>query len=156
MVATTLKRAGIGFLLGMIVGALIVVFMGFANGGSLVLPPKLVAATGSDAGALLAQMLVSGAFGAIPWAGITFYELDSWSLLKQAVVHYATYTAAFLIIGIGVGWIEPILADMGLMAGIFAVCHAIIWLIMYARYKKETKELNTLVKEAHRKEAWPA
>ena len=55
MVATTLKRAGIGFLLGMIVGALIVVFMGFANGGSLVLPPKLVAATGSDAGALLAR-----------------------------------------------------------------------------------------------------
>ena len=45
---------------------------------------------------------------------------------------------------------------MGLMEGIFAVCHAIIWLIMYARYKKETKELNTLVKEAHRKEAWPA
>lgn len=152
MVATTLKRAGIGFLLGAIAGVLIVVFMGFANGGALVLPSKLVAATGSDAGALLVQMLVSGAFGAIPWAGISFYELESWGLLKQAIVHYATYTAAFIVIGTIVGWIEPTLADMGLIAGVFAVCHAIIWLIMYARCKAETKELNTLIQEANRKE----
>ena len=148
MVATTLKRAGFGFLLGMIVGVFIVVIEGFANGGAIVLPSSLLAVTGSQAGALLSQMLVSGVFGAVPWAGITFYELESWGLLKQAVVHYATYTAAFLVIGVGVGWFEPSLTNMGLVAGIFAICHGIIWLVMYARYKAEVNELSELLQKA--------
>ena len=149
MVAKTLKRAGIGFLLGMVVGAFISIGLGFAfHGGSLALPPSLLAATGSQAGALLAQMLLSGVYGAVPMAGVGFYEIDSWGLLKQAVVHYATYMVAFLIVGISVGWIEPTLADMGLMAGIFAVGHTIIWLIMYAKYKAEAKELSALLQDA--------
>lgn len=148
MAAKTLKLAGFGFLLGMVVGALIFIAVGFANGGSLAMPDfPLYTLTGSEAGALLAQMLLSGVFGMVPMAGVMFYEIDSWGLLKQAVVHYATYTVAFLIVGCAVGWIEPTLADMGLMAGIFAVGHAIIWAIMYARYKAETQELNTLLQE---------
>ena len=129
----------------MVVGALVVIAMSFASGGSLVLPKTLLALTGSEAGALLAQMLLSGAYGAIPMAGTVLYELDSWSMLKQAVVHYATYMAAFLVIGLSVGWIDPTPADIGLVAGIFAICHTIIWLIMYARYKSEVAQLNELI-----------
>ena len=148
MVAKTLELAGFGSLAGMVVGALIAVAIGFANGGSLYLPDsKLFAMTGSEAGALLAQMLLSGVYGAIPMAGVMFYEIDSWGLLKQAVVHYATYTAAFVAIGVPAGWLDLTLANVGLIAGIFAVCHAIIWGIMYARCKRETQELNALLHE---------
>ena len=148
MVAKALRLAAIGFLAGMVVGVSIVIAIGFAaGGGSLVLPPVLLEKTGSEAGALLAQMLVSGIYGAIPMAGVVIYEFDSWGLLKQAVVHYATYTAAFLLIGSFAGWVEtPI--DMVLMAGIFLVGHCIIWLIMYARCKAATDELNELLQEA--------
>ncbi len=147
MVATTLKRAGLGFLLGMIVGVFIVICMSFSAGGSIVVPHELLVLTGSEAGALLAHMLISGAYGAIPMAGVSFYELDSWGLLKQAVVHYASYTVAFLLIGYAVGWVETA-PNIAMMAGIFAVCHAIIWTIMYVRYKAETKELNELLQKA--------
>ncbi len=147
MVATTLKRAGFGFLLGMIVGVFIVIGMSFGAGGSIVVPHKLIALTGNEAGALLAQVLISGAYGAIPMAGVTFYELDSWGLLKQAVVHYASYTAAFMLFGYAAGWVENA-SEMAFVAGIFAVGHAIIWTIMYIRYRAETKELNELLQEA--------
>ncbi len=33
----------------------------------------------------------------------------------------------------------------GIVAGIFAVCHCIIWLIMYNRYRSEVKQLNELL-----------
>ena len=82
MAAKALKLGGIGFLLGMVIGVLILVSIGFAHGGTLVLPPTLLAATGSEAGALLAHMLLSGVFGFVPWAGVVFYEIDSWGLLK--------------------------------------------------------------------------
>ena len=148
MVATTLKRAGFGFLLGMVVGVLIEVIVGFANGGTLVFPEPLLALAGNEAGALLAQMLVSGAFGAIPMAGVSFYEIESWGMLKQALVHYATYIVSYLFIGVSVGWFpfEPLV--VGIIAGSMAVGHAIIWLIMYARYKAEVAELGVLLNEA--------
>ena len=38
---TALIGAGIGFLAGMAIGVFIVVIIGFANGGQLVLPPVL-------------------------------------------------------------------------------------------------------------------
>ncbi len=146
MAAKLFKRAACGFVLGMVVGALMVVGISFASGnGSLVLPAKLLKITGSEAGALLAQMLASGAYGAIPMAGTLIYELDSWGLLKQAVVHYASYTVTFMCFSIAAGWIEPTLDDIGIMAGIFAVCHCIIWLIMYNRYRSEVKQLNELL-----------
>ena len=153
MVAITLKRAGFGFLLGMIVGVFIVIGMSFGAGGSIVVPHKLLVLTGSEAGALLAQVLISGAYGAIPMAGVTFYDLDSWGLLKQAVVHYLSYMVAFLLFGYMAGWVETP-ADMAFVAALFAVSHAIIWTIMYMRYKAETKELNELLQEA--KQAKPA
>ena len=150
MVAKAIKLAVLGFLVGMVFGAAISIVIGLlANDGSLALSSVLLEGTGSEAGALLAQMLLSGLYGAIPMAGVIVYEFDSWGLLKQAVVHYVTYTVAFMIFGVLVGWIEPTLLDMGIMAGIFLVCHCIIWLIMYARYKTETKELNSLLNEAN-------
>ena len=149
MVAKALKLGALGMLGGMVVGVLIVVSVGFARGGSLAtaLPPTLLAACGSESGALLAQMMISGLYGAIPMAGVVIYDLDSWGLLKQAVVHYASYTAAFMLFGLMAGWVETP-ADMALMAGIFLVGHCIIWLVMYARYKAQAKELNALLLEA--------
>lgn len=147
MVVKALKLGALGSLLGMVVGVLIVISIGFARGGSLALPHVLLTATGSEAGALLAHMLLSGAFGFVPWAGVVFYEIDSWGLLKQAVVHYASYTAAFAIVGFAAGWIETP-ANMALIAGIFLVGHGIIWTIMYLRCKAATKELNTLLQES--------
>ena len=146
MAAKLFKRAACGFVLGMVVGALMVVAISFASGnGSLILPAKLLKMTGTEAGALLAHMLASGAYGTIPMAGTLLYELDSWGLLKQAIVHYTSYTAAFMCFGIAFGWIEPTLVDIGIMAGTFAVCHCIIWLIMYNRYRSEVKRLNELL-----------
>lgn len=146
MIAKALKLAGIGFVCGMIVGVLVAIIVGLtANGGALHFPQALVNGTGSEAGALLAQMLLSGVYGAIPMAGTVLYELDSWSLVKQAIVHYLSYTVAFMVVGTLVGWIEPNVADIGIVAGVFAVCHLIIWLIMYARYKSEVAELNELI-----------
>ena len=147
MLAKALRLGALGCLMGMVIGAFIVIAEGFARGGSLVLPSALLAATGSEAGALLVHMLASGLYGIVPMAGVVIYEIDSWGLLKQAAVHYASYTAAFAIVGFAAGWIEtPV--DMAVMAGIFLVGHGIIWTIMYLRYKAATEELNTLLQES--------
>ena len=146
MFAKAVKLGALGALLGMVVGVLVVIAVGFARGGSLALPSALLAACGSEAGALLAHMLVSGLYGIVPTAGVVIYEIDSWGLLKQAAVHYASYTVAFEIAGFAAGWFEAP-ADMALIAGIFLASHCIIWVIMYLRYKAAAEELNALLQE---------
>ena len=148
MVAAILKRAAIGFVMGMVVGVLIVVAKGFYNGGALVLPANLLAMTGSESGALLAQMLVSGAFGAIPMVGTVLYELDSWGLLKQAIVHFVSYTPIYVVLGTAMGWFEPTPVTIGVIVGFFAIGHTIIWLIMYLRYRAEVEQLDILLEQA--------
>lgn len=149
MVAKLISRALTGFVLGMLVGVFAAIADSFVYGqGTLILPDTLLKLGSGQAGALLIQMLASGAFGIIPMSGTVFYEFDSWSMLKQSVVHYVSYTIPFLCLGVFLGWFEPTPADLCLMAGMFAVGHCVIWLIMYARYRMEVKKLNTLLSES--------
>ena len=147
MFAKAVKLGALGCLMGMVVGVFVVVIVGFAHGGSLELPPALLVATKSEAGALFAHMLLSGLYGIVPMAGVVVYEIDSWGLLKQAAVHYASYTIAFAIVGFLAGWVATP-TDMVPIAGTFLVGHCIIWAIMYLRYKAATEELNTLLQNA--------
>ena len=148
MAAKVINRALLGFVLGMLAGVFAIIIGSLAEDqGVLTLPTVLLQLTGSEAGALLAQMLVSGLYGIVPMVGTIFYELDSWGMLKQAVVHYASYTIAFLCLGVFLGWFDPTPADLGIIAGSFAICHCIIWLVMYARYRAEVKKLNELLSE---------
>ena len=149
MATKLISRALTGFVFGMLVGVLVAIAVSFAHGQeTLILPDTLLRLGSGQAGALLIQMLASGAFGIIPMSGTIIYEFDSWGMLKQAVVHYVSYTIPFLCLGVFLGWFEPTAADLCLTAGMFAVGHCIIWLIMYARYRTEVKKLNTLLSES--------
>ena len=149
MAAKLINRALVGFVLGMLAGVLATIIVSLTNDqGMLTLPGVLLRLTGSEAGALLAQMLFSGLYGIIPMAGTIIYEFDSWGMLKQAVVHYVSHTAAFLALGVLLGWFSPTPADLGIVTGSFAICHCIIWLIMYSRYRSEVKKLNELLTKA--------
>ena len=149
MATKLISRALTGFVFGMLVGVFVAIAVSFAYGQeTLILPDTLLRLGSGQAGALLIQMLASGAFGIIPMSGTIIYEFDSWGMLKQAVVHYVSYTIPFLCLGVFLGWFEPTAADLCPTAGMFAVGHCIIWLIMYARYRTEVKKLNTLLSES--------
>lgn len=146
MAGKVVNRALLGFVLGMLAGVFAAIAVSFAAGeGTLILPDTLNKLGGNQVGALLLQMLVSGLFGIIPMVGTIVYEFDSWGMLEQAVVHYVSYTLPYLCLSSFLGWAGPNSGDPFLTAGLFAMCHGIIWLIMYARYRAEVKTLNELL-----------
>lgn len=151
MAATILRRAVFGFLLGMAIGNVITVLMSLASGeGALLFTDYLLARTGSEAGALLVQTLLSGVIGAAAMAGTVLYNLEPWGLLKSAIIHYAICMVTYIPIGIILGWIEPHPASIAVTAGALAIVYAAIWLIMNARYKSEVDELNNLLDKIER------
>lgn len=147
MAAKAVRRAALGFVVGMAVGNVIAALFGMASGeGGLPFSDALLARAGSGAAALLAQTMLSGALGAVAMAGVCLYDSDTLGLLQAAAIHYAAYTAAFAPIALALGWIEtPV--DLAMMALMFAITHTCIWFAMNERYKAQVAELNGLLRD---------
>lgn len=145
MLKKTLKMAGIGFLLGIVIGNLIAFLTGNSDtGGVTFAPQKLLDMAGGKAiVAMLLQSLFSGLYGAACFAGMSFYEIERMPLAAATALHCALIILLFVPISLFLGWVSKI-ETLLMISGIQLVCFFIIWLIMYAGFKKQVKELNEL------------
>ena len=145
MLKKTLKAAGIGFLLGIVIGNLIAFLTGNSDtGGITFAPQKLLDMSGGNAViAMLLQSLFSGLYGAVCFAGMSFYEIERMPLAVATALHCALIVLLFIPIALLLGWVSNI-QTLLMISGIQLVCFFIIWLIMYAVFKKQVKELNEL------------
>ena len=147
MLKKTLKRAGIGFLLGCVVGNLIAFFcVLFSKGDGMMVSEKIIAMCGGEAGALLLQSFLSGLIGFAGCAGMSFYEIEKWGLLRIMATHLAVIFAVFLPVSYILDWFGSV-GDLLIMSLIMLVWYFIIYLIMCAVYRRRVKELNVLQKE---------
>lgn len=145
MLKKTLKMAGIGFLIGIVIGNLIAFLTGNSDtGGVTFAPQKLLDMVGGKAiVAMLLQSLFSGLYGAACFAGMSFYEIERMPLAAATALHCALIILLFVPISLCLGWVSKI-ETLLMISGIQLVCFFIIWLIMYAGFKKQVKELNEL------------
>ena len=150
-----LKLSVMGFIIGMAVGNLIAILTGFLSSQEqiLIFSETLLRRTGSEAGALLAQTLVSGIYGAVCMGGVCVYEIEEWPLLRATLTHYVLIVVCFVPTAVWAGWIRLALPDCAISLSCQTIAYFIIWLIMYARYQAEVRELNTLLEE-QRKEGF--
>ncbi len=129
----------IGFLAGMIMGNLIA----WLSDGELV-NAKIAEWCGSDIGAVVIQTLLSGLLGAIAMGSVVIHEIERWSLLRCAVVHYLVIEISYVAIATVLGWYDSS-TELLIILGIQLVAFVIIWLIMYLRWKAQVRELNELL-----------
>ena len=145
MLKKTLKAAGIGFLLGIVIGNLIAFLTGNSDTGGITFASAklLEMAGGNGTVAMLLQSLFSGLYGAACFAGMSFYEIERMPLAVATALHCALIVLLFIPIALLLGWVSQIETQL-IISGIQLVCFFIIWLIMYIGFKKQVKELNEL------------
>ena len=145
MLKKTLKMAGIGFFFFFVIGNLIAILTGNSDtGGVTFAPQKLLDMAGGKAiVAMLLQSLFSGLYGAACFAGMSLYEIERMPLAAATALHCALIILLFVPISLFLGWVSKI-ETLLMISGIQLVCFFIIWLIMYAGFKKQVKELNEL------------
>ena len=143
MLKRTLRLAFTGFILGMAIGNIIAIVTSYAAGGEvLAFSPELLEKTGSAAAALLLQTLLSGLMGAVSFGGVILYEIDSLPLPAVSIIHCAMILAVYYPIAFSLYWLEPTVRDAGMMGCIMIAVYAVIWLIMYIRYRMEVRGMN--------------
>ena len=147
MLKKALKFAGIGFLIGIVVGNAIAILTGTSNtGGVTFASQKLLSmAGGSAVVAMILQSLFSGIYGAACFAGVCFYDIERMPLAAATAAHCAVIIFIYIPVALLLGWVGSIL-EIVVIAGIQLVVFFIIWLIMWSIYKKQVKELNDMQK----------
>lgn len=140
-----LIRCALGFLFGM---AAMVIVPSLISGepiGPVIYTDELLSRTGSPAAAAIISLVVMGLFGALCVGGTLFYEIESWPLACATAAHYLLMALGYLIPNWLLCWNMP-LSLLLAIEGLMALGFAVIWLIMYLRYKREVLELNKLMK----------
>ncbi len=153
MLAKTLKRMGLGFLIGVVVGDLIAVLTGTSSSGGVTFTSKqLLDMTGGNAAvSMLIQSLFSGIYGALCFAGISFYDIERWPLALATALHCAVIVIPFIPIALFLGWFGSIVSLL-IMSCVQIAVFFIIWLILYFTYKKQIRELNELMDKKREKD----
>lgn len=137
LLANFFKRAGIGFVIGVIMGNVIAWF----TGGFFT--AEFVETAGNTARAVVIQTLTYGLYGAAAMGGTVLYDIEKWPLALSSAMHYLIIAVLFVPMSLLLGWVGGV-ADILVMEGIELVMYFMIWLIMYLRYKAHVKELNEL------------
>lgn len=146
MLKSILRRASIGFAIGIVIGNLIAILTGTSatNGITFASKQLLDMAGGNPVVAMILQSLFSGLYGAICFAGMTSYDVERLALAAATTIHAALIILTFIPIALLLGWVSNII-EILIIACVQLVAFFIIWLIMYLIYKKQVKELNELM-----------
>ena len=141
MLAKTLKRAGFGFLLGIVVCNIIVIL----SMNDLPATQSLIEATGSLRAALIVQTAASGFYGALCMGTIGLYEIERWPMMLPSAIHCLITILPYVSLSVLLGWGKTA-SDHLIMAGIQFAAYAVVWFIMYMRYRAEVRKLNEMQK----------
>lgn len=148
MLKRTLKRGIIGALIGTNAGLIISCLSVIASsGGGSIISPRIMAMCGDEAHALLLTLLLSGIMGFIDCAGMSFYEMENWSLFRIMASHLVLIFAAFVPVAFFLGWVETPL-ELLIVSIPMLISYFIVYVIMCAIYKKQVKELNEMQEKA--------
>ena len=145
MLKKLLKMSGIGFLIGVVIGNVIALLTGSSSYEAFVpVSQQLVDLSGGSLTlAVVLQTLFSGLYGAICFGATVFYDIERWPLALATGAHCALIILVYIPVALLLGWVSGIV-EILIVASIQLAAFFIIWLILYAAFKKQVKELNEM------------
>ena len=149
MKVTFIKRALLGFPLGIAIGYTIsIIFsVAFANGYYGAVHPELIETFGSEINAVIVQAILWGLTGFV-FAGFSvIWEKNDWSLVKQTTIVFCAYLLPTMIVGYILKWFEFSMLQAIMFVLIFIFIFFFIWVIFYLKAKKDVKAFNERIKK---------
>ena len=139
MLEKTLKRAGMGVLIGIAAGYVIAFLMSHGEAIS----PEFTEFIGDKPAAVFIQTMLMGILGAVCFGGMSFYDVGSWSMVRTMLTHFLTITAVYVPLSLFLRWFTSA-GPLLIMLGAMAAAYVIIWVILQAVYSTQVKDLNRL------------
>ena len=138
------KRAIMGFMYGVFIGQTILILESLMarDGNFYPVAASLVELAGTKIGAVIIQYFLTGLIGTTFAATTVIFEMDSWSLLRQTILHFIITSIVMYIAGFLCGWFPHKLSSTLIWFGIFIVIYVIFWISFSSYYKNKVKKMN--------------
>ena len=151
MLAYILKRAAFGFFVGMAIGNIIFIVLGYADTGTTVfVAPALAARMGGQLNAFALQTFLSGVYGAVGNGAAAIYYYEKCPLALATALHFVLYSTLYAPIAFALDWVSNF-GELLIVEFFILLAYIGIWVIMHAIYKAQIKGLNILQKQYNTK-----
>ena len=139
-----IKRAIMGFVYGVFIGQTIVILESLAGGNGNFYPVSayLVQHSSSQMAAVIIQYFLTGIIGISFATSTLIFEIDSWSITSQTVLHFVITSVVMFIAGFVCGWFPHTAKSIVIWFVIFIVIYVIMWVGFMLYFKKQTKKIN--------------
>ena len=108
--------------------------------------PQFTIICGNELNAVIIQSLCSLLYGAAFAGASVIWEVESWSLLKQTVLHCIVISSSTLPIAYCMYWMPHNVLGIAIYIFIFFFTYFFIWLGQYFAMKKKIQAFNDKVK----------
>ena len=144
MLKKFIKRAILGFMIGIFIGQTILIIESLmvGDGNFYAVSAYLVEHTKTRIAAVIVQYLITGIIGMTFASTTIVFELDKWSLLAQTALHFIITSIVMFFSGFFCGWFPHTAVSTIIWFGVFIVTYIIIWISFMLYYRKKTKEIN--------------
>ncbi len=138
------KRAILGFIYGVFIGQTILILESLfkGDGNFYFVSKSLLDLAGTKIGGVIIQYFLTGLIGTTFAATTVIFEMDSWSLLRQSILHFIITSIVMYAAGFLCGWFPHTLGSTLIWFGVFIVVYAIFWISFTLYYKNKVKKIN--------------
>lgn len=126
---SALRRAVIGFALGLLTGTGILCLTG-------------PGALRGDLGQLALYQLSSSVYGAAVMGASVVYDVERWSVTRATLIHMLVTLGGLCLLGLAQGWLGPTLFGFVVPTIGCVVLYAVIWLIQYLSLRRRIEHVN--------------
>lgn len=137
-------RAISGLPIGLSIGYLITIVISliWADGYYAACVPALAETMGNEINAVILQALLCAILGMGFGGCSVIWEIEDWSISKQTGIYFLIVSLIMMPIAYVTYWMEHSFLGVVSYFGIFAFIFAIVWVIQYARAKRNVKRIN--------------
>lgn len=146
----TIKKALLRGFLGVPIGVFIMTLVGLVISltlGKLTTISPAHLGTASNLTVYTIQFALSCLMGFAFAISSAYFEIESWSIAKQTLLHFITISIVYFPTAIYLGWVEFKLLQIIVFVGIFFLIYVTIWLTQYVILKKKINILNDGLKK---------
>ncbi len=144
MLKKCIKRAVLGFMIGIFIGQTILIIESLFVGDGNYYPfsEYLVSITSTKIAAVIVQYFITGIIGLTFASTTIIFELDKWSILAQTALHFIIMSIIMFFSGFFCGWFPHTVISTIIWFSVFIFVYIIIWISFMLYYRKKTKEIN--------------
>ena len=151
MLKKILLRSAVSAPASIVTNQLITIIISIAIGDGRYFPvaPAFAALFESELAPVIVQMLLIGLIGAVFAGSSVIFEIDSWSFLRQGVIHLAITSAVFIPVAL-ICWRPVNPAGIIALTGSLVFVYGCTWLSKYLVWRHSIRKLNARIQSVNR------